>query len=112
MEVGKDTMQNAVLLATWAAEHAKHAHSCFGMDEGQEAGKRILEWLLKNKRDSVKGSEIYRGVRGSLSTMEKVQPGLNVLVDRGVLAPKDQTSGKSGRPAKIYAVNPALYEKE
>ncbi len=112
MEVGKDTMQNAVLLATWAAEHAKHAHSCFGMDEGQEAGKRILEWLLKNKRDSVKGSEIYRGVRGSLSTMEKVQPGLNVLVDRGVLAPKDQTSGKSGRPAKIYAVNPALYGKE
>jgi len=112
MEVGKDTMQNAVLLATWAAEHAKHAHSCFGMDEGQEAGKRILEWLRKNQRDSVMSSVIYRGVRGSLSTMEKVQPGLNVLVDRGVLAPKDQTSGKSGRPAKIYAVNPALYERE
>ena len=112
MAIGLETMRNAVMLATWAAEHAKHAYSCFGLDDGQEAAKRTLEWLIKEQRESFKKSEVFKALRGRFPKMDKILPGLEVLVDRGFLVPigSVRPSPKGGRPAEIYAVNPALYE--
>lgn len=112
MPIGLDTMRNAVMLATWAAEHAKHAYSCFGLDDGLEAAKRALEWIRKERRESVTAREILRALRGRFPTMEKIRPGLDVLVDRGALVPRDngRPSSKGGRPSETYGVNPAVYE--
>lgn len=112
MPIGLETMRNAVMLATWAAEHAKHAYSCFGLDDGLEAAKRALEWIRKEPRESVTAREILRALRGRFPTMEKIRPGLDVLVDRGALVPRDggRPSSKGGRPSETYGVNPAVYE--
>ncbi|NCC04925.1 MAG: DUF3987 domain-containing protein, partial [Proteobacteria bacterium] len=112
MAIGLETMRNAVMLATWAAEHAKHVYSCFGLDDGQEAAKRALEWIGKERRETVKAREILRALSGRFPTMEKVRPGLEMLVDRGFLVPLDsgRPSPKGGRPSETYSVNPAVYE--
>lgn len=112
-QIGLETMQRAVMLATWTADHAKHAYSSFGLDDGLEAAKRALEWMRKERRETVTARDVLRALRGRFPSMEKIRPGLDVLVDRGFLIPRDsgRTSPKGGRPSETFAVNPALYEE-
>jgi hypothetical protein len=103
-----ETMKQAIRFTAWAAIHAKYAFSSFGMDEGQEAGKRALEWLRREHRDAVTANEIYQAIRGRFPKMEQVRPGIKVLVDRGALVPRDQAR-RPGRPSDVYDVNPAIF---
>lgn len=102
------TMQRAIGFTAWAAIHAKYAFSSFGMDEGQEAGKRALEWLRRERKDVVTASEIYQAIRGRFPKMEQVRPGITVLVDRGALVPREKER-RAGRPSDTYDVNPAIF---
>lgn len=110
--IGLDTMRSAVLLATWAAEHAKHAYSCFGADDGQEVAKRALAWIRKKRPETVTARDILRALRGRFPTMDQIRPGLAVLVDRGALVElaRKSATGKGGRPSETYHVNPAVFE--
>lgn len=102
------TMQRAIGFTAWAAVHAKYAFSSFGMDEGQEAGKRALEWLRRERKAVVTASEIYQAIRGRFPKMDQVRPGIAVLVDRGVLVPREKER-RAGRPSDTYDVNPAIF---
>lgn len=103
-----ETMERAISFTAWAAIHAKYAFSSFGMDEGQEAGKRALEWLRSDRKDVVTASEIYQAIRGRFPKMEQVRPGIAVLVDRGALVPREKER-RAGRPSDVYDVNPAIF---
>ena len=102
------TMLRAISFTTWASIHAKYAFSSFGMDEGQEAGKRALEWLRRERKDVVTANELYQAIRGRFQKMEQVRPGIKVLVDRGALVPRGKEQ-RVGRPSDTYEVNPAIF---
>lgn len=103
-----ETMKRAIGFTSWAAIHAKYAFSSFGMDDGQEAGKRALEWLRRERKVVVTASEIYQAIRGRFPKMEQVRPGIAVLVDRGALVPREKER-RAGRPSDTYDVNPAIF---
>lgn len=110
-EISPLTMQTAVRFATWTAQHAKHAFSCFGLDDGQEAAKGVLDWLRKEQREIVTARQVYKATQGRFPTMDQLRPGLAVLVDRGALVEMDRrpATSKGGRPSESFAVNPAIY---
>lgn len=103
-----ETMNRAISFTAWAAIHAKYAFSSFGMDDGQEAGKRALEWLRRERKAVVTASEIYQAIRGRFQKMEQVRPGIAVLVDRGALVPREKER-RAGRPSDAYDVNPVIF---
>lgn len=110
-EIRECTMRQACKFGLWAAEHARHAFSAFGVDEGQEGAKRILDWLRKERRESTTAREIFVALRGRYPRMEQIRPGLDMLIEHGALVPavKAAASPKGGRPAETYLVNPAIY---
>jgi putative DNA primase/helicase len=110
-EISGPTMDRACRFAWWAAEHAKHVYSSFGVDEGQDGAKRIFDWIRKDRRESVTAREIYKALRGRYQKMEQLRPGLDMLVERGAIVPgcKSPASPRGGRPTESYLVNPAIY---
>jgi putative DNA primase/helicase len=110
-EIRECTMRQACKFGLWAVEHARHAFSAFGVDEGQEGAKRILDWLRKERRESATAREIFVALRGRYPRMEQIRPGLDMLIEHGALVPgvKAAASPKGGRPTETYMVNPAIY---
>lgn len=110
-EIRECTMRQACKFGLWAAEHARHAFSAFGVDEGQEGAKRVLGWLQKERRESTTAREIFVALRGRYPRMEQIRPALDMLIEHGALVPgvKAAASPKGGRPAEAYLVNPAIY---
>lgn len=109
-EIRKYSMEQACKFGLWAAEHARNAFSAFGVDEGQDGAKRILDWLRKERRESVTAREIFVAMRGRYPRMEQIRPSLEMLIEHGAIVPgaKAATSPKGGRPAETYLVNPAI----
>ncbi len=92
-------------------EHALAAFGLMRQDERVEAAKKILEYVLCHKPHSFKGRDVLRH-KSIFKTVDDVQPGLTVLLDRGYI--REVASGYSGRgrPENIaYAVNPLVYRE-
>ncbi|GAB1410300.1 hypothetical protein MASR1M90_14540 [Desulfovibrionales bacterium] len=103
-----ETMQRAMAFIAWASKHARYCFGCFGHDPGQECAQRALEWVRREKLESVTARAIFQALKGKYSTMKLVRPGIDVLVDRGALIPTDRDA-RPGRPSETYAVNPAVH---
>lgn len=112
-EISGSTMDQACRFAWWASEHAKHVYSSFGVDEGQDGAKRILEWIRKKRREDVSAREIYKALRGRYQKMEQLRPGLDMLVEHGAIVPgcKSPASPRGGRPTESFLINPAIYSQ-
>ncbi len=120
MEAGPDaisrpidgqTMKRAMAFVAWAAIHAKFCFGHFGQDSGQDCAKRALDWIRRERLETVTERAIYRALRGKYPTMDLIRPGVAVLVDRGVLVPTDRQY-KPGRPSTEFVVNPVIHGGE
>lgn len=110
--ISRQTMSAALSVAAVLADHAKAAYGLMGSDPSQECAKAILRWIERDRLDAFTARDALRAVRGRFPTMEKVNPGLAILEERGFIfgVTSDQKRGPGRKPSAVYTVNPLTWE--
>ncbi len=111
--VDKDTMQNAIKIGRYYAEHSAAAFFLMGADTITKQSEYMLDAICRNGLAEFSRRDIMRLCR-SFKTADEVQPVLNHLAEYGYIAPKNNdTQNIKGRPTgQIYLVNPCLYKND
>ena len=106
--VSGETMQRALNLASILADHAKVAFSFMGSDPAMEVARTILQWIQQSPREEFTLRDCLRDLDGKYKNTSEINPGLNVLVERGYLIDKGKVM-TGGRPkGPVFLVNPIL----
>jgi hypothetical protein len=108
--IGRGTVERAVAL--WSGYYRAHAKAFFdrvapsGLDS---RARRVVRWLKTSGLDVVSREDVRRTALGQTVNAGEADRVLGRLTDAGVLRPLAPESGpKGGRPARRWAVNPAL----
>ena len=112
-----ETIRRASKIGEYFLAHAKIAYQLAGQmdDQPTKDAKYILKRLDSTGKTEISKRDLYRLCmdRVGFETVEKMEPGLNVLVKRGYIriakARKDETdttAKKGGRPSYMVYVNP------
>ena len=92
-------------------EHALATFQLMEADPAIEAAKKILDYLVRHSPETFKGRDVLRHT--NFKTMDKVMPGLKILIERGYIKEINKESSGIGRPeAANYAVNPKMKLQE
>lgn len=104
--VSLETMQAAQTIGEYFLEHTKAAFQIIGLAERQEVkdAKYILKKLLTDGRQQLSKRDLFRQCDGRIRTVEDMEPGLKVLVDRGYICVDKVNTG--GRPTEKIILNP------
>ena len=104
--VSLETMQAAQTIGEYFLEHTKAAFRIIGLAERQEVkdAKYILKKLLADGRKQLSKRDLFRQCDGRIRTVEDMEPGLKVLVDRGYICVDKVNTG--GRPTEKIILNP------
>lgn len=110
--ISRQTMSAALSVAAILADHAKTAYGLMGSDPSQECAKAILRWIERDRVDAFTARDALQKVKGRFPTMEKVNPGLTILEERGFIfgESSDQRKGPGRKPSASYTVNPRTWE--
>lgn len=112
-QIEASTMLRAIVMARRLAVHALAAFAEMGVDPTVEDAKQIAQWLESGRVERFIRSDVVRRFHGWSGGRKRMTEALQVLVDRNFVGePSKEPSGKSGRPAEIYCVNPLVYEGE
>lgn len=104
--VSLETMQAAQTIGEYFLEHTKAAFQIIGLAERQEVkdAKYILKKLLAGGWQQLSKRDLFRQCDGRIRTVEDMEPGLKVLVDRGYIYIDRISTG--GRPTEKIILNP------
>lgn len=116
-----ETIRRASKIGEYFLAHAKTAYQLAGQmdDQPTKDGKYILKRLDSTGKPEIRKKELFDLCkdRVGLDTVEKMEPGLNVLVKRGYIkitrspsSQNPQNPQKGGRPSYMIYVNP-IYTK-
>lgn len=105
-------MTDALAVAVILAEHAKAAYGLMGSDPSQDCAKAILRWIERDRVNRFSARDALEKVKGRFPTMEKVNPGLSILVERAFIfeTPPEAHKGPGRKPSTTFTVNPKLWE--
>jgi hypothetical protein len=109
-ELSLETLRGAVTVLTVLSTHALAVFGLMGADPSLEAARKLWQWVEQNRRASFTGRDCFNAVRGTYPKMADLEPGFDVLVERGYMMPHAEQRTGPGRPSRIYAVNPSLTE--
>lgn len=112
-----ETIRRASRIGEYFLAHARIAYQLAGQmdDQPTKDAKYILKRLDSTGRTEISKRDLYDLCKGRVGfeTVDKMEPGLDVLVKRGYIkierAPKSQNSQNSqnrGRPSYMICVNP------
>lgn len=106
--LSETTLQAALQLARLITEHTRVALNLMGTDDAMECAKAILKWITQEHVESFTTRACLEKVKGRWPKMSLVQPGLQILEERGYIVEPVHAKEKKprGRPARIYIVNP------
>jgi hypothetical protein len=94
--------------------YKEHALATFGLMEADpaiESAKKILDYLVRHSPETFKGRDILRHT--NFKTIDKVIPGLKVLIERGYIKEAEKASFGTGRPEAVsYTINPKIKMQE
>jgi len=106
--IGKEAIERALDLCELLIEHAKTAFGTIGADPAIEDAKIAFNWIVKEKRDSFKQSELHRTGRFSKSPVGRLLKALEILRTLDIIdEPRTEPTRK---PTIVYDVNPKIYE--
>ena len=104
--VSLETMQAAQTIGGYFLEHARAAFQIMGMSEKQDVkdARYILKRMEAAGLFNTTKRELFRQCDGRMHSMEEMEPGLNVLVERGYIRIDKIKTG--GRPTEKIIFNP------
>ena len=115
------TMEEAIQIGRYFLECAMAAFRLSGIAEPQE--EKDAKYLIK-KIDSFYDSKnpenpenltvsfLQQACKGRFSKKELMQPGLDMLVERGFIRIVKEQNRKAGRPSEIIEVNPEYWKSK
>lgn len=106
--ISEATIECAIAIGLYLIPHAKAAFAEMGTDENIGNAKSILRWIEHKDLQSFTRRDVHQGTRGTFKRAADVDAPLAVLVARGFVRQRKETSANgSGRhPSPTYEVNP------
>lgn len=116
-----ETIRRAQAIGEYFLAHARSAYQLFGFfeDQATKDAKYILKRLDSTRKTEISKRDLWKLCkdRVGMETVEKMEPGLEVLVKRGYIKiekahiiQNPQNPQKGGRPSLMVYVNP-IYTK-
>lgn len=104
--VSLNTMQQAETIGGYFLDHARAAFQIMGLADSKEVkdAKYILKRIHASGLYDTTKRELFRQCDGRMHSMEEMEPGLKVLVDRGYIRIDKIKTG--GRPTEKIIFNP------
>lgn len=115
-----ETLAGAIKVGQYYLEHSMAAFDMMGLSDPQDVkdAKYIISRIEQNSKNSnnSKNTEIitkrnaYDLCKGHFKSVEEMEPGLQVLVERGYIAIQKEKPAGRGRPSEQIYINPAYYQ--
>lgn len=111
-----ETLAGAIKVGQYYLEHSKAAFDMMGLSDPQ--GVKDAKYIISrietrdkcDKRDkTITKRDLLRLCR-QFSTVEEMEPGLQVLVEHGYIAIKKEKPARGGRVSEQIYINPAYYQ--
>ncbi len=107
--ISVNIVRASCVIGAYYKEHALAVFDLMDMDKRIESAKKILGYLENHQVKTFKGRDVLRHT--NLKTMNDVNPGLSVLIERGYIREARESYSGTGRPEAItYEVNPKILE--
>lgn len=103
-----ETMQRAVNLAGKLAEHTRHMFTEMGADDGIHVARKILNWIGRTQTESFTARDCHAALKGSFPKRADLDPGLEVLLDRGYIRRMRPMTKSAGRRSEKFEINPLI----
>jgi DNA polymerase-1 len=111
-DVDGESVRRATRLIDYFKSHARKVYSAMEADHRTRAARRVLAWVLREKRSEFKRWEAFSDLKSDTRflTPDSLDKPLELLVSHGMIRPRDTSRrpGPGRPPATIYEVNPAL----
>lgn len=102
--VSETALLRALALVEYLESHARRLYAS-GSEADAAAAKAIIGHIRRGDlQDGFTAREVYRKSWARLDRLDRVQAGLDLLVDLGWLAAEDVATG--GRPKVVFNINP------
>lgn len=107
-------VNGACVLGCYFKDHALAAFGQMREDSRMQSARKILSYIERHKPEQFKGRDVLRHAYFSSGSMQEIEPGLRILMERGYIreGAKGEYSGKGRPEAMIYEVNPKLNTQE
>ena len=112
--LSRDTLDQAITIGEYYIEHALAAFEQMGADPATEAGRHVLEWLVRTGTTEFSARQAHQALRGRYKRAHELAPAYAVLQERGYIvdltalqAPHRRRVGRPG--STRYAVNPQVH---
>jgi hypothetical protein len=95
-------------LITYFKAHCRKVHACMETDPRITMARKLVKWMLGRKRFTRR--EAYHAVKGTVKTVERIDPVLDLLVSHNIIRPEQPAEriGAGRRPSQAYEVNPGV----
>lgn len=111
--VSLQTMENAINIGRYFAEHTKAVFNMAGADPLTEDCRYIIRQLRKQHREEISTRNIFRDCRGRFKKIGEMANALEMLEEYGYIEEKDLSDAQGvGRPSKMYLINPYIYQRK
>jgi len=109
-EINAGTFERAALfIESYALPMARRAYADASLSKSERAARRLLTVIQENAWERFSSRDVLRLDLRGLDRAQDLKPALNVLTEADVILPIEAEPGpQGGRPAKLYAVNPAV----
>ncbi len=106
--IAPETVEDAITIGKYLILHAKAAFAEMGADPVVSEAKHLLRWIERAGVSEFTKREAFEGTKGRFKTVEKMVPGLNLLVQHGYIREKESEKRPGrGRPSSPgFEVNP------
>jgi 5S rRNA maturation endonuclease (ribonuclease M5) len=108
--ISRETMDQAIDLATPLIDHALAAFELMGRDPTIEDAQRILAWIQRERYREFVLRDCFRAHQSRFRRVGQISPALHLLVEHGYLRLAPQTK-VAYRPSERYLVNPQVLEE-
>lgn len=105
-EINLATIERALDLCELLITHAQTAFDMMGAEPSQNDARIVLRWIVATGKETFRQNEAIKAIR-QFRTVDRLEASLKVLTSRNIISePRKKNTG--GRPAILYAVNPAV----
>lgn len=101
----------AHLVEAYLLPMARRAYADASVPKAERAGRRLVEMIRDGGWKQFTAREVRRIQRAGLVTMEDIDLAIKALVEADLIRAVELPAGPlGGRPARVFTVNPAIYE--
>lgn len=110
VEVGPETLARAVhMIEHYALPMARRSYASASISKPEQAARRLLDAIRKRKWPRFSSRDALRLDLKDLGSAVQMNAALTILEDGDAVRAIEQPPGpQGGRPARLYAVNPAV----